>query len=154
MAKAWPLMLETDTAIPAIELTGFDSKPQPVVLIVDDDLDSRNFYAHYLTQMGCRVVTAYDGLKAIATAAQCQPDVIVMDLLMPRLDGWEATARLKRSSTTQHIPVIVVSGVQTSRDRARAAGCDGFLAKPCSAELLWWEVRVLLEASAGIHSAA
>ena len=154
MAEDSPHTSETDTVAPPAESTGAESKSQPVVLIVDDDRDARNFYAHYLTQMGCRVVTAYDGLKAIATAAQCQPDVIVMDLLMPRLDGWEATARLKRSSSTQHIPVIVVSGVQTSRDRARAAGCDGFLAKPCSAELLWWEVRVLLEASAGIHSAA
>jgi two-component system cell cycle response regulator DivK len=80
--------------------------------------------------------------------------VIVMDLLMPGLDGWEATAQLKRSPATRHIPVIAVSGVQTSRDRARAAGCDGFLAKPCSPELLWWEVRVLLDTSAGIRSGA
>jgi two-component system cell cycle response regulator DivK len=147
-------MLETETIAPTSESTGSESKPQPVVLLVDDDLDARNFYAQYLTQMGCRVLTAHDGLKAIAKAAECQPDVIVMDLLMPRLDGWEATARLKRSSRTQHIPVIVVSGVQTSRDRARAAGCDGFLAKPCSPELLWWQVRVLFDASAGIHSTA
>ena len=142
MTQHGPKMLETATVAPPIESTGSESKSQPVVLIVDDDRDARNFYAHYLTQMGCRVVTAHDGLKAIARAAQCQPDVIVMDLLMPRLDGWEATARLNRLSRTQHIPVIVVSGVQTSRDRARAAGCDGFLAKPYSTEPFWWEVRV------------
>ena len=99
-------------------------------------------------------MTARDGLKAITKAADCQPDVIVMDLMMPRLDGWEATARLKPSPRTQHIPVIVMSAVQRSRDRARAAGCDGFLAKPCSPELRWWEVRVLLEASARIRSVA
>jgi CheY-like chemotaxis protein len=123
-------------------------KRRPVVLVVDDDSDARIIYDQYLTLMGCRVVTASDGLKGLAKAATCRPDVIVMDLLMPRLDGWEATARLKRSSRTRHIPVIVLSAVPTSRDRARTAGCDGFLAKPCSPELLWWEVRVLLESSA------
>lgn len=145
-------MLETETIDLAGESTDPAAKPRPVVLIADDDLDARNFYADYLTEMGCRVVTAYAGLKAMTKAAECQPDVIVMDLLMPRLDGWESTARLKRSPGTRHIPVIVVSAVQKSGDRARAAGCDGFLAKPCSPELLWWKVRGLLEAAAGIHS--
>jgi two-component system cell cycle response regulator DivK len=146
-------MLETETVHRLSQSTTPESR-RPVVLVVDDDLDARIVYEQFLTLKGCSVVTARDGLKALATAAECRPDVIVMDLMMPRLDGLEATARLKRSPMTQHIPVVVLSAVQPSRDRARAAGCDGFLAKPCSPELLWWEVRVLLEASAGIHSGA
>ena len=139
--------METEAISGTRAWTRSEFKRRPVVLVVDDDLDARIIYRQYLTRMGCRVVTAPDGLKAIAKAKTCRPDVIVMDLLMPRLDGWEATARLKQSRRTKHIPVIALSAVQTSRDRARAAGCDGFLAKPCSPELLWWEVRVLIGTS-------
>ena len=104
-------------------------------------------YKEYLKHVGCRVVTARDGLSALDRAAQHQPDVIVMDLAMPRLDGWEATKRLKRTKLTSEIPVIALSAVQMSGEGARAAGCDGFLAKPCSPELLWWQVRLMLESS-------
>jgi two-component system cell cycle response regulator DivK len=114
---------------------------------VDDDLDARTIYRQYLKHVGCRVVTARDGLAALDKAVQHRPDVIVMDLVMPRLDGWEATKRLKRTKVTRKIPVIVLSAVQMSGDGARAAGCAGFLAKPCSPELLWWEVRLMLEST-------
>ena len=92
-------------------------------------------------------MTARDGLAALDKAVQHRPDVIVMDLAMPRLDGWEATKRLKRTRFTRTIPVIALSAVQMSGEGARAAGCDGFLAKPCSPELLWWKVRMMLESS-------
>jgi two-component system, cell cycle response regulator DivK len=118
---------------------------RPLVLVVDDDLDARTIYREYLRHVGCRVVTARDGLAALDKAVQHRPDVIVMDLAMPRLDGWEATRRLKRTRVTKKIPVLVLSAVQESGDGARAAGCSGFLAKPCSPELLWWQVRMMLE---------
>lgn len=123
---------------------------RPMVLLVDDDPDIRTMYRQYLRRMGCRVVTASDGVRAFEQAEKYVPDAIVMDLQMPRVDGWEATARIKRTPRTQHIPVIAVSAVETSRDRARLAGCDGFLAKPCSPELLWWEVRAIVGTQAAI----
>jgi CheY-like chemotaxis protein len=112
--------------------------------VVDDDLDARLIYRHYLTVMGCDVYTARDGASGVQMAKRRKPDVIVMDLAMPGLDGWAATFDLKQSALTRSIPIIVVSAVPSSRSEARAAGCDGFLAKPCLPELLWWEIRALL----------
>jgi CheY-like chemotaxis protein len=116
----------------------------PVVLVVDDDRDARDMYGLYLKTMGCRVYTAPDGVVAIQKAKRRHPDVIVMDLAMPRLDGWGATTRLKGGADTRNIPIIALSAVQISRSSARAAGCDGYLAKPCLPALLWWEIRAML----------
>ena len=126
------------------EPLSLDTRSRPVVLVVDDDLDARLIYRHYLTVMGCQVYTARDGLIGVQVAKRRKPDVIVMDLAMPRLDGWAATTELKHSPITRSIPIIVLSAVPTSRSEARAAGCDGFLAKPCLPELLWCEIRLLL----------
>jgi len=122
---------------------------RPLVLVVDDDEDARTIYQQYLRHKGCRVVTARDGVSAVEKAQRHRPNVIVMDLAMPLMDGWEATARLKRAPLTRGIPVIVLTAVQMSGEKSRAAGCDGFLAKPCSPELLWLEVRMLLDSPAG-----
>lgn len=118
---------------------------RPVVLVVDDDLDARTIYGLYLRTKGCRVLTAADGEIGIAKAIRHRPDVIVMDLAMPKLDGWDATRRLKRRRTTARIPIIALSAVQMARDSARAAGCDAYLAKPCLPELLWCEIQVVLQ---------
>ena len=117
---------------------------RPLVLIVDDDVDARAMYGEYLRAMGCVVFTASNGAVAIEKASALRPDVIVMDLAMPKVDGWTATSRLKASDRTQRIPVIALSAVELSRDSASAAGCDGFLAKPCLPELLWWQIRAVL----------
>jgi CheY-like chemotaxis protein len=117
---------------------------QPVVLVVDDDIDARLIYRDYLTVMGCRVYTARDGVVGIKAAHRRKPDVIVMDLAMPRLNGWAATAALKQSPLTSAIPIIVVSAVPTSSSELLAAGCAGALAKPCLPELLWSEIRLTL----------
>ena len=114
------------------------------VLVVDDDRDARSMYRMYLAHAGCRVQTARDGHAAIAKANDLLPDVIVMDLAMPRLDGWTASRWLKSSPATKHIPIIALSAAPVAREDARAAGCDGFLAKPCLPDLLWWEIRALL----------
>ena len=111
---------------------------------MDDELDARQIYRHYLTAVGCHVYTARNGAIGVEVAKRRKPDVIVMDLAMPRLDGWAATAELKRSLDTCAIPIIMLSAVPTSRAEARAAGCDGFLAKPCLLELLWCEIRLVL----------
>jgi CheY-like chemotaxis protein len=114
------------------------------VLVVDDDRDARAMYGMYLRHAGCKVRTARDGIVAIAKAKERPPDVIVMDLAMPRLDGWIASRWLKSSPATAHIPIIALSAAPMAREEARAVGCDGFLAKPCQPGLLWWEIRALL----------
>ena len=101
-------------------------------------------YGMYLRAMGCTVYTAADGVVAIERAAARLPDLIVLDLEMPRMDGWAAAERLKRSSETRHIPIIALTAVPGARESARSCGCDAFLAKPCLPDLLWLEIRVLL----------
>ena len=118
---------------------------RPVILVVDDDRDARVVYGGYLRAMGCEVFVAQDGAVAIEKATSVWPDVIVMDLAMPRVDGWAATARLKESSWTRGIPIVALSAIETAGESARAAGCDAFIAKPCLPELLWWHVRRFLK---------
>ena len=114
------------------------------VLVVDDDRDARAMYRMYLVHVGCKVRTARDGHMAISKANTWTPDVIVMDLAMPKLDGWTATRSLKSAPATAHIPIIALSAAAEAREEAREAGCDGFLAKPCQPDMLWWEIRALL----------
>ena len=114
------------------------------VLVVDDDRDARAMFRMYLRHAGCKVHTARDGHAAITAANAWTPDVIVMDLMMPGLDGSTTSKWLKSSPATAHIPIIAVSALSNAREEARAAGCDGFLAKPCQPDLLWWEIQALL----------
>jgi two-component system cell cycle response regulator DivK len=118
--------------------------PAISVLVVDDDPDARTMYRRYLKHAGCKVRTARDGRAAIEKVHRRAPDVIVMDLAMPKFDGWTASRWLKGSPATAHIPIIALSGLPTSREDARAVGCDAFLAKPCMLGLLLWEIRALL----------
>jgi CheY-like chemotaxis protein len=140
-------------ALNEIEQQRQEPRLRPVVLVVDDDLDARLIYRHYLTVMGCHVYTARDGHIGVEMAKRRKPDVIVMDLAMPRLNGWAAAAELRQSEITRKIPIIVVTAVPTSRSDAHAAGCEGFLAKPCLPEMLWSEIRLLLgsQISAGAN---
>jgi len=118
---------------------------RPVVLVVDDDADARTIYSTYLRAMGCDVFTAEDGRPAVEKATDLLPDLIVMDLAMPRVDGWEAIRRLHESSWTRLIPIVVVSAVPVSRQTAFEAGCDAYLTKPCEPQVLWSQVRALLK---------
>src|SRR5215831_12408871 len=96
----------------------------PMILVVDDDMDAREMYSQYLKSKGCDVFQAADGADAVRKAADLWPNVIVMDLAMPKMDGWEAIRRLHQSSWTSTIPVIAVSGFAEGRDAAFASGCD------------------------------
>jgi CheY-like chemotaxis protein len=113
------------------------------VLIVDDDRDTREMYGKYLEHAGLHVITVPNGKRALAAAKAQHPDVIVMDLSMPGMDGLTAARHLKSSPETADIPIIALTAAITSREAARAAGCDGYLAKPCLPDLLLWEVRAL-----------
>jgi two-component system cell cycle response regulator DivK len=118
----------------------------PLVLVVDDFEDNRAMYAEYLTYSGYRVEQASNGEEAVELTQRLKPDVVVMDLSLPIMDGWEATRRLKADESTRHIPVIALTGhALAGHSRgAREAGCDAFLAKPCLPEKLVAKVEELM----------
>lgn len=112
-------------------------------MIADDDRDARAIYSQYLRAMGCGVFLATNGRSALRKARRVKPDVIVMDLAMPELDGWSATRWLRVFEETQDTPVIALSAVEDARESAHDAGCNTFIAKPCLPEFLWWHVQAL-----------
>src|SRR5215472_6145122 len=121
-------------------------RPAPLILVVDDFEDNRAMYAEYLSYSGYRVAQASNGEEAVELAQRLRPDVVVMDLSLPIMDGWEATRRLKADDRTKHIPVLAVTGhalTGVSND-AKAAGCDGFITKPCLPEDLVAEIKKTL----------
>src|SRR5437867_3726071 len=120
------------------------TRDKPVILVVDDDHDARWIYSMYLRSRGCRVFTADDGRAAVEKATALSPDLIVLDLAMPRVDGWEAIRRLEQSRWTRDIPIVAISAVPSSRDTALEAGCDAYLSKPCEPTVLWDQVQALL----------
>lgn len=101
------------------------------ILVVEDVELNRDLLAQLLEDK-YRLVFANDGLAALERAAKTQPDLILMDLSLPRMDGWEAARRLKADTTLARIPVIALSAhaMQSHEERARASGCDDFLTKP------------------------
>jgi CheY-like chemotaxis protein len=117
----------------------------PTVLIVDDDADARRIYGEYLRSRGWVVFTATDGRRGIDKAAELTPDLVVLDLAMPRVDGWTVLKHLRESSWTAHVPVVVVSALNDVRDEAFRAGCDAYLMKPCDPDVLWLQLRSLAQ---------
>lgn len=118
-----------------------------LVLLVDDYADNRDIYAQFLLYAGLRVEEAENGHQALEKAFALGPDVIIMDLALPGLDGWEATRRLKGDPRTKHIPVIALTGhaLAGHSQGALEAGCDVFLTKPCLPERLLEEIVTLLD---------
>jgi len=117
---------------------------QPVVLIADDTTDAREMYADYLRERGFTVVTAHDGAAAIRVALDQIPDVIVMDLAMPQIDGITAIERLKADPRMVRTRVILLTGYPLAFEaRALEAGADLFLTKPCLPERLVRHVNAL-----------
>jgi two-component system cell cycle response regulator DivK len=102
------------------------------VLVVEDFADNRDLLTEYLTFRGFTVDAAADGAAAIAKARRDLPDVILMDLRMPGLDGWEATRQLKADPATAKVPVVAVTAhaLRPEVESARDAGCDAVVAKP------------------------
>jgi two-component system, cell cycle response regulator DivK len=123
----------------------------PLILVVDDFEDNRAMYVQFLTFEGFRVAEADNGKEAIDKALTLRPDVIVMDLSLPIMDGWEATRRLKADERTRRIPVVALTGhaLGGHSDRARDAGCDSYLTKPCLPEELVIEIKRMLPGAAG-----
>jgi two-component system cell cycle response regulator DivK len=116
------------------------------ILIVDDYADALDIWAIYLQSMGYRVSTAADGLTAVAKAEDLLPDLIVLDLELPGLTGFEAAKRLRANPETADIPLIAATGYSHARqlDLARQCGFDAVVVKPCDPDLLVQEIERLV----------
>lgn len=121
---------------------------QHSVLLVEDDREGRRMYAEWLTHAGFRVDEAHNGLQALERALDLAPDVVVTDLAIPGIDGFELTRRLRLDPRTREIPVLAVTGYAafaSDPGRARRAGCDAVLPKPCTPDDLETAIRALIE---------
>jgi two-component system cell cycle response regulator DivK len=118
---------------------------QPCVLLVDDMLPIRKAFRAYLQHSGFDVVEAANGVEALLRVREAVPDIIVMDLSLPLMDGWEATRHLKADRRTAGIPIVALTGLACSGAEATQAGCDAFLTKPCPMSELVNEIRKVLE---------
>ncbi len=115
----------------------------PTVLIVEDQFEMRAINAAYLHHHGYRVLAADNGDDGLRSARRDAPDVIVMDISVPGIDGLAATEMLKRDPATEHIPIVILTAhpYGSVGQRARAAGCDAYLSKPCDPRRLLQEVQ-------------
>ena len=116
---------------------------RPTVLIADDDADSRMMYSGYLRTHGWLAFTAADGRLALDKIEELGPDAIVLDIKMPRVDGWTVLKQLRDSSWTAGLLVVVLTASMDDREQAFQAGCDAFLLKPCPPETLLLQLRGL-----------
>lgn len=126
-------------------------RPQPSVLLVEDDQAGRRLYAEWLTLAGFTVKQAHNGLQALEHALEIVPDVIVTDLHIPGIDGFELTRRLRLDPRTRHVPIVAVTGYAAfaaDPGRAQRAGCDTVLEKPCSPDDLEAAIRALMAGGA------
>ena len=126
-------------------------RERPLVLLVEDQADLRRLYAEQLTLSGFDVIEAGDGLTAVSSAFDQGPDVVLMDLSLPGIDGWEATRRLKADGRTARIAVVALTAHDGAGELERAtdAGCDWFVPKPCSPAALIVEVQRVLSGDYG-----
>jgi CheY-like chemotaxis protein len=131
-------------------------RERPLILIVEDQSELRQLYAQELTMSGFDVIEAANGADAISHTADHGPDVVLMDLSLPVVDGWEATRRLKADARTAHIPVVALTAHDGSGElqRATRAGCDWFVPKPCQPQDLIEEIRRVLDSGAPGPSAS
>jgi two-component system cell cycle response regulator DivK len=124
------------------------------VLLVDDYPDAREMYSEYLKFSGFDVVEASNGVEALQRAIETSPDIILMDLSLPVMDGWEATRRLKEDPRTAGIPVVALTGHALAGmfEGAKRAGCDAFVTKPCLPEDLVKEIHNVLDGGGAADS--
>jgi two-component system, cell cycle response regulator DivK len=116
------------------------------ILVVEDTEDNRQILRDLLGMAGYYIIEAQDGGEGVAKAAEHKPDLVLMDIQMPVMDGFEATRRIKADPLLKAIPVIAVTSYALSgdEDKAREAGCDGYIAKPYSPRALLAKVRETL----------
>lgn len=121
-------------------------KDRAFILLVDDDELNLDLLSRKLQRNGYDTITAVDGKEAISLAESTKPDLILMDMSLPELDGWEATRQLKADNSTKNIPVISLTANAMPEDRAKAlaAGCDEYETKPIVFENLFAKMEILL----------
>lgn len=127
---------------------------KPRVLIVEDNVDNYELVRFLLERAGYQVLSAANGVEGVDAAKREQPDLILMDLSMPEMDGWNATSRLKSDEQTRQIPVLALTAHTLPGDRKRAidAGCDGYISKPIKVASFDKLVATLLrQAKAGLQ---
>jgi CheY-like chemotaxis protein len=117
------------------------------ILYVEDNEDNIFMLKNRLTRAGHTVVVATDGAQGVAMASREQPEVILMDLSLPVLDGWQATREIKAAADTKHIPVIALTAnaMAGDREKALAAGCDDYDTKPVELPRLLGKIKQLVE---------
>lgn len=120
----------------------------PKLLLVEDNEMNRDMLTRRLQRKGYEIVAAEDGQAGIVAAQTQAPDLILMDMSLPVLDGWEATRRLKSAEATRHIPIIALTAhaLESDRQQALAAGCDAFETKPVELPSLLDKIGQLLAA--------
>lgn len=128
-------------------MTAIQIDRAPTILIVEDNEDNRIVYSTMLRHFGFAVDEAENGAEGILKARTKLPDLILMDIAIPLVDGWEAVQRLKRDPATAGIPIVALTAHAMPADREKAiqVGCDGYLAKPCEPRAVVEEVRRILE---------
>jgi two-component system, cell cycle response regulator DivK len=127
------------------------SKNQKRVLLVEDNEDNLVVYRTILEHVGFTVIEARDGEEGVNRARSDRPDIILMDISIPKMDGWEATQRLKADGRTSAIPIIALTAHALEEDRLKAmrAGCDGYLAKPVEPRRVVEEVEKFIGPATG-----
>jgi len=116
------------------------------ILVIEDQEDNRRILRDLLTSVGYEVIEAVTGVDGIAKATTYQPHLILVDMQLPLLDGYEVARRIKANPTSQQIPIIAVTSYALSGDdvKAREAGCDAYVAKPYSPRALLAKIREFL----------
>ena len=119
----------------------------PKLLLVEDNEDNRDMLSRRLARKGYEVVCAVNGAEGVALASSASPDLILMDMSLPILDGWEATRQIKASEATRAVPVIALTAHAMAGDREKAvdAGCDDYDTKPVELPRLLQKIESLLE---------
>jgi two-component system cell cycle response regulator DivK len=117
------------------------------ILLVEDNEMNRDMLSRRLAKRGYEVLVAADGREGIARARGEQPRLILMDMSLPDLDGWEATRQLKAGADTRHIPILALTAhaMPGDQERAREAGCDGYGTKPVELDSLLAKMQALLD---------
>ena len=124
------------------------------VLLVEDDAMNREMIARYLKMSGYQVISAGDGANAVLLARKALPALILMDMGLPILNGWQATHRLKTAPETRNIPIIALTAFAMAEDRAKcfAIGCDAFESKPVNFDRLLATMQKLLHEGSQVAS--
>ncbi|MGH9181677.1 MAG: response regulator [Acidimicrobiales bacterium] len=128
-------------------MTAADQRRPPVILLVEDNEMNRDMLSRRLARRGYEVIVATDGEAGLEMARIRAPDLVLMDMSLPGIDGWEATRRLKATATTSTIPVVALTAhaMAGDRDKALAAGCDDFDTKPVDLARLLAKMEGLLD---------